>query len=271
MKAKKGFLFALGLTFLGFIVLTLSVFIFHNSQEYEEIMSQLAVLDRVYDLDVSIQEALGYTIGLESGIMVNITEEGVSFEEDLPNNNRQGFNSSIKGFKGFIESNLSNIGLTITNIDELPLKIMPNDINYKHRDDWSSIEVIPDSINFDGYSLQITTDKNVSCIWDVNSGSFNLSLEVIGDSSSCSKQTETIDPSVDNEVRVESIGEGDIIVIRVTNDGILLVNLTQDVSIRAKTTVLMDGSGAAIGADEIILSFDFVDFGVYKATGVRVR
>lgn len=267
---KRGFLFTLGLTFLTLIVLALAILIFHNAQKYEEIISKIAVLDRVYDLDNSIEQSLRDIFYLKSGISINIIDSGISFEEELPNDNILTFNNSLFQFKRFIESNLSNINLTITNIAELPLTITPNNIVYKHRDGGGNIEVVPAQVNFDGYSLFITSDKNVSCSWDVNSGSFDLSLEVKGDDIDCDYRTEEIDPSLENEIRVNSVEDGNILIIKISNNGILLINRTQDISITARTSILTGQSQVGVMADQIVLGIDFADFGVYKGSGVRI-
>ena len=281
LKSKKGVLFTLGLTFLTLVVLALAILIFHNSQDYEEIISKLAVLDRVYELDTSIHGSLGDIFNLKAGISIDITDSGVSFEEVLPNGNIKSFNNSLFQFKTFIESNLSNVNLTITNIEELPLTIIPKDIVYKHREDGGNIEVVPEQLNFNGYSLFIDTNKNVTCSWDVSGEmqSLNFSLEVKGDATNCELRTEKLNPYTDNEIRVDSIEDGNILIIRIgnrggfgvgNNDGRLLINRTQDISVTARTTILTDQSQDGIRIDSITLGIDFSDFGIYKGSGVRV-
>lgn len=269
---KKGILFTLGLTFLALVVLSLAVLIFHNTQEAEGIIAKLAVLDRVYDLDTSIQRSLGDIFALRSGISINITNTSVSFEEILQNNNQGTFNTTLHNFKGFIESNSFNINLTITNMAEMPLTIMPNNIAYKHKDNWSNIEVLPTSVNFNGYSVFIEIDKNVSCIsctWTFVAGSFNLSLEVC-DVNNCAYTSQMIDPSANNEVRVDKLEDSsNLILIKVNNNGRLSINLTQDISVRARTTVLVN-QPANVMADSLSLILNFGEFGVYKQSNVKI-
>lgn len=266
---KKGILFTLGLTFLALVVLSLAVLIFHNTQEAEGIIAKLAVLDRVYDLDNSIQGSLGDIFALRSGISINITNTSISFEEILPNNN-PAFNNTLHQFKGFIESNSFNINLTITNMAEMPLTIMPNNIAYKHKDNWSNIEVLPTSVNFNGYSLFMDIPKNVSCTWNVVAGSFNLSLEVIGDVTNCAYASQMINPSADNEIRIDKLEDSsNLILIKVNNNGRLSINLTQDISVRARTAVLVN-QPANVMADSLSLTLNFGDFGVYKQSNVKI-
>lgn len=266
---KKGILFTIGLTFLTLVVLMLAVLVFHNAQKSEEMIAKLVVLDRVYDLGNSIRQGLRDIFRLKSGISINITDSGVSFEEILPNTNRATFNNSLNQFKGFIESNISNINLTIMGIGEMPLRIMPNNIVYKHKGNWSDIEVLPTSINFDGYSIFIDSDKNVSCSWDVESGGFNLSLEVKGDAIGCSYTSQMIDPNDDGEISIVSPEDGNIMLIEVDN-GRLLINRTKDIEVRARTTVIINQPQIEIIADSLILGIDFGDFGISKESEVRI-
>ena len=118
IDCKRGILFSLGLMLLSSVILLLAVLIFHNAQKAEEIIGKLIVLDRVYDLDNSIQKSVSDIFMIKSGISINITNNSVFFEEILPNDNLELLNSSMFGFKNFVENNISNINLTITNVEE---------------------------------------------------------------------------------------------------------------------------------------------------------
>lgn len=275
IRDKKGILFTLGLTFLALVVLALAVLIFHNAQEFEGMVAKLAVLDRVYDLDTSIGQSVGVIFKLKSGISINITNESISFEEVLPNDNIATLNNSLRNFKRYIEANLSNVNLTITNTDEMLLRIFPDIrvegsyIDYKHKTNWSDIEVLPTS-SPDGYSIFISTDKNVSCSSSFNTGSFNLSYEVRGDAQSCDYTSEKITPADDKELTINSPEDGDIILIKVGGNGRLLINLTQDITVTARTTIIRNFPEVGVMADWLSLKLDFGDFGVSKESEVRV-
>ena len=270
IDCKRGILFSLGLMLLSSVILLLAVLIFHNAQKAEEIIGKLIVLDRVYDLDNSIQKSVSDIFMIKSGISINITNNSVFFEEILPNDNLELLNSSMFGFKNFVENNISNINLTITNVEELPLIVIPQRITYAHKDNWSNVEVVPESMNFNGYSLIIDTDKNVSCVWDVNSGSLNFSLEVRGDVINCDFTSEMIDPSVENEIRIDSIEEGNIMIIKTFDNGKLSINLTRDISIAARTGLLISQPQIDVLASSIVLGLDFKGFGIYEEKKVKI-
>ena len=275
-KGKKGVLFTIGLMLLTLVILALAVLIFRNSQEYESIINKLVVLDRVYDLDTSIQGSIGQIFELNSGISINVTNKSVSFEETLPNNGMEAFNDSIHSFKHFVESSLSNINISIGDMGSMPLRIMPENAAYKHRDNWSNIEVVPGaSPNFDGYSIFIDVGKgfNVSCDWsgvDEDPDVFNLSLEVKADKEDCTFQTKKIDPSADNKIIINRVEDGsELILIEVKGGGRLLINRTSDIEVTARTSILTE-TVQRVMADDLGLDFDFGDFGVTKQSDVRI-
>ena len=271
-NCKKSMLFTLSFSFLVMVVLSLAILIFHSSQESEDIVSKLVVLDRVYELDNSIGKSLGDIIILKSGISINVMNDSVSFEESLPNEAKDTFNSSLYGFKKFIEDNISGVNLDISNLEEMPLTITPGDITYKHiGNDWSDVGVLPPAGYSGGYSLFIVTDKNITtCNSNFNAGSFNLSYEVIGidEDYSCS-DTKMINPADNKRVIVTSLQEGNIINIEVNSNGALLINLTKDITITVRTTIPIS-SPASIMADSLGLNINFGNLGISKTNEVRV-
>ena len=272
-NCKKGVLFTIGLTFLAMVVLSLAILIFHSAQKSEDIVAKLAVLDRVYDLGTSIEQSLSDIFDLRSGISINITNNSVSFEEILPNENIVTFNNSLYQFKRFIERNLSNVNLSIANMEGMPLTINPGDITYKHTGNWSNIEVLPPAGYSGGYSIFIITDKNVTCSSSFNPGGFNLSYEVIGivnEDDSCDYKSEMINPADNKRVIVDSHpGEVTIITIGVDSNRVLSVNITEGISVTARTTIPIN-QPPTITADSLILGIYFSDFGIVKENMVRI-
>lgn len=270
LVSKKGILFTLGLTFLVLVVLALAVLIFHSAQKSEEIIAKLAVLDRVYDLDISIEQSLRDIFNLKSGILINITDNSIIFEEELPNSNAGSFNSSMKAFKNFVESNFANINISIDEIiSQVPLAIMPYDITYKHVDFGDRIiEVIPKQINFDGYSVFMFISENVSsCDYDIEEeGGFSFSIEVIGPNGESCSDSMLIDPSEENEVE---INDGAVKIE--VEDNILSVIIDEE-SIDANVKIRVIGASSAyIEYPPVIVYIDFGEFGVYKESKVRLE
>lgn len=266
---KKGALFTLGFTFLALVLLSLSILIFHNAQKAEETINHIIVLDRVYELDNSLQKSLSKIFNLKSGILINKTNDSISFQEDLPNSNS--FTSSMNSFKGFIESNFSNINLTIENITtELPLQITPYNIIYKHINFGDrQIRVIPEQINFNGYSVEMIINTNVtSCNWNTgSSGSFVFSVSVKNQEGLGCSNSFLIDPSGIDELTTNSGA------VNIKNeDGTLSISIDDASGINAnvKTTILVDTSSLKIKYPEKVIKIDFKEFGIYKESKVKI-
>ena len=268
---KKGALFTLGFTFLALVLLSLSLLIFHNAQKAEETINHIIVLDRVYELDNSLQKSLSKIFNLKSGILINKTNDSISFQEDLPNTNSNSFTSSMNSFKGFIESNFSNINLTIENITtELPLQITPYNIIYKHINFGDrQIRVTPEQINFNGYSIEMIINTNVtSCNWNTgSSGSFTFSISVKNQEGLGCSNSFSIDPSGIDELTTNSGA------VNIKNeDGILSISIDDASGINAnvKTTILADTSSSEIEYPEKIIKIDFNELGIYKESKAKI-
>ena len=268
---KRGALFTLGFTFLALVILSLSLLIFHSAQKSEETITNLVVLDRVYELDTSLQQSLKDIFNLKSGILINISNNSVSFQEGLPNTNSNSFSSSMNSFKGFIESNFSNINLTIDNvITELPLNLAPFNITYKHLNFGDKeIQVIPEQINFNGYSVTMVINTNVtSCNWNIeSSGSFTFSVSVKNQEGLGCSNSFSIDPSGIDELTTNN----GAINIKVKNN-VLSISIEDGSGINAnvKTTILADTSSLKIEYPQKTIKINFNELGVYKESKARI-
>lgn len=273
---KKGILFTIGLMLLALIVLALAVLIFHTTQKFEDIVTELAVLDRVYDLSTSIEKSLIDTFYLKSGISISITDNDVSFEETLPNTDYAELSDSLTSFKTSLETDFPNIDLTIGNMEGMPLKIMPDltvptqYVSYEHENSWGDIKVLPTGAGIDGYSVSFTINKEVSCIWDQQGGSLDFNLDVDGVATGC-VGSEEIGPTTTIQV-VDSDNENKVYVtIELGDNNVLSIDPGNGISIRAITTIHMSQPPAGIIADSLSFKVDFEeDLGVYKEREVRI-
>lgn len=266
---KKGVLFTIGLALLMSTILTLAILIFNTAQKSEEIVTKLAVIDRVYELDNSMQESLSDIFELKSGILVNMTKTSISFIEELPNTHSSQFNSSMNSFKRFVEHNFSNVNITTDDVaSRLPLAIMPYGITYEHVNFGNKkIRVTPAAINFNGYSVYMTVNENISsCNWNTKPGSFNFSAEVRGSAGSCVNSI-LISPSHENYLRIN----GEDINITVHNN-ILSVSIDEESGIEAdiKTTIKADAYNAYVVYPVDVIKINFSELGVHKEGGVRL-
>ncbi len=153
MAKIKGMLFTLVLTILATIVLSFAIISFHNVEKSRIQMAELSSIDRLYNLDNSIQTGFSKIFHNKSGISVSINETTVTFEERLPNQNPT-FNNKITSYEDYIESNYENIEIdTSSLINELPLVIMPHNITFSHNIQRNRIYVKPTTINIEGYKV----------------------------------------------------------------------------------------------------------------------
>ena len=269
-NSRKGILFTLGLTFLGLVIMALAVLIFHNAQKSEGIVSKLVVLDRVYDLDSSIEKSLVEIFNQKSGITVSV-DGNVSFQESFPNLNVAEFTNSMNDFKTFIESNFSNINISVSEIvSEVPIVIMPYNITYKHVNyGGKQIEVVPQQINFEGYSVSVSIDENVSsCDSEVDEGDFNLLINVTGLGGSSCSVSELIDALGENEIEIND----ETVEIEI-EDGVLTITIDEESDVSAELDVKVLTSEDEIVYLEykpVVIDIDFSEFGIYKSGKVRI-
>jgi len=267
-KSKKGVLFSLGLTFLSLLILSLAVLIFHSTQGSESIASKIAIIDRVYELDVSIGQSLKDIFQIKSGIVINITNTSVYFQEALPNTNADSFNASMKSFKSFIELNMSYVNITLNEtLDDLPLKVMPYDITYRHAGfGGKNIEIVPNTINFNGYSVFMRLNKNVSsCNWNIQEGSFNFSVEIIGPNGDSCSNSVYIEPSGVNSVIVN--GNVNVYV----DDNILQISIDgSDTNAEIKAGIIANTNNAYVEYGNPVIMISFGELGVSKASNSRL-
>ncbi|MFH2028666.1 MAG: hypothetical protein ABIJ08_05980 [Nanoarchaeota archaeon] len=265
---KKGIYFTIAFSFLMMVVLALAILIFNDQLKSEEIVTKLSLVDRVYDLDSSLQQSMADIFHIKSNISINMSNTSIMFTEKIPNSGRSNFNNSMISFKKFVESNISNINITIDDvIARLPLIIMPYNITFES-DGQTGINVIPRELNFMGYSISILLSENVtSCNNNIQAGTFNLSVYVYGQNENKCEYSLLIDATAENEISVN----GNELIIDVTNNR-LSISLNNETSMTAytKTSLLLDTSNIYIRYPSPSISIHFDDMGVYKVSGVRI-
>ncbi len=262
---KKGALFTLAFSFLGILLLALAFTVHSNEQQYDDQVLTLSVLDRIYEIDSSIDKSLKDLFYLNSGIIINKTPTTIDFIESLPNSNS--INTSFLEFKNFAEKNISNINLKLdTILTEIPLQIKPYDITYKHSSD--IIFVIYPTINFNGFDISIQLNGNIStCTSDVESGTFPFSLTVQDTKGSTCIWSDPIDSSDDSEFEInnELIIEFDEnqLEIRLENSSLTSI---------IKTSISLSNTNQSyVRFANPSLSINYTDFGILKESYTTLR
>lgn len=265
---KKAMFFTLGLTFMAGTVLVLAILIYHNTASTEERFADLGKLERLHDLDSSIQKCLKDIFNNKSGISLSVNNDIVSFEEDLPNGNATSFSNYLNDFKDFVEKNNTNIELNITEItDKLPLVILPQNITYQHENfGGDTIKIIPSQINFKGYEVYVTLNRNVtSCNWDTDPGTFNLTVTAVGTSGSCT-DSRLIDAAVTNTVDINGGG----VDVDVSDGGQLTINTDYSISLRTDVLLIKTDEQVKVAYKEGTINIVFEELNMQWKGNVRI-
>jgi len=270
MAKVKALLFTIGLMMLSLVILSLTMLIFDSFQESELIMSDIAALDRIYDLDLSIQNVLKNLFDASSGInlIVDTTNDFISFEETIPSNNTV-FNLTLMNFKNFTYENFDYIRLNLDRVvKELPLIILPYNIEYKHLNFGErTIEIIPGSINFNIYEVFLNVYEEITSCPSIYSEETNFDVYVQATASGSQCSSRKIELDIENRV---SAGSG-FIYIRADSDGKLVI-IANNTKAKVKTKIWFDSlDNAIVEYPGDIINISLTEIGISKTSGVRLR
>lgn len=181
VKVRKGILFTLSIFLIMSLILTLTVLMYRNTQKNEKRLLELGSMERVYDIDSSVQQGLKNIFYDQTDINLGINDRKVYFEENFPHEEgwwkgmwewvhciffgRCPFQEQIDEFEAYIEDQgPEDIELDLGAVKEsLPLVIKPHSITYKHLPyPGNKIEVLPEELNFNKYQVWIRTDQEVN-------------------------------------------------------------------------------------------------------------
>lgn len=87
-------------------------------------------IDRIVNLDASIQKSITDLFKEHSGIAIAISSNNITITENLPPDFST-FNSKLSSFKSFVEDELSAVTID-ANIQDMPLNLTPKGIVYNH-------------------------------------------------------------------------------------------------------------------------------------------
>ena len=267
---KRGIFFTLGLFTFVLIVFTLSVLIFTHQESSKERLGELGILDKVYNLDSSIQNGIRKIFYGSSGISITNDENIITIEENLPYIYYNTFNTKLDGFKSFVEGKENYVNLNVSEVENtLPLEIFPYDIIYKHNNyGWDIISIKYNNINFDKIEFILDIGESVlSCVWSYNGGGTDLRVKVVGNDLSECDITNSIDFNLDNSVNIN----GGNVLINTSNNIIDVQNNINPINI--KTVIHLnriEGEKTIIKIPGEIININFERFNLSRKGGIEL-
>ena len=271
MAKVRSMLFTIGLMMLSSVILVLAILISGSFQKSELAMSNIGALDRIYDLDISIQNILKNLFYSGSGISLEVDSINnfVSFEENLPNKNSAIFNFTVLDFKNFTELNFNNVSLNLARIvKELPLVILPYDIEYKHLNFGErTIEITPKSINFNKYEVFLVPYGNITSCPAVYDEETDFDVYVQADSPVMECPLRKIEPDIENKV----ITTNGFVYLRAYLDGKLVIT-ANNTEVKVKTKIWLNPLGVvSIQYPDNIVNINLKEIGISKASSVVIK
>lgn len=182
---KKGVMITLGMLLLASIVFSLGVLVFHNTAYSNERFAELALFDRVYELDSSVSSNLKRIFEYESGMSVTVKNNSVELGETIPRTTN--YASVMENYRDYIENTYNtSLVLKFDNSvfnsvkNQMPLLIKPHGILYTHDvsgdSDW--ISITPESTtSVLNYTFKInTTADAITMSWYTTPGGKTITV-----------------------------------------------------------------------------------------------
>lgn len=232
-KVRRGALISLGMFMLAGLVFSMAVILFHNTQSAETRFGEMALYDRMYDIDSSLQQGIG-RIFSNSGISLSVSGDNVAISETLP-----GSSSFIQQLGGFIDYSSAayssdpkiafNENVVSLVEESLPVYIMPHNIIIRHLSFPSgNLEIEPSSLNVQNYSILLTSGRTTAGFNDAatTTGSFPLKVSV-ATASGTSVWLKNVNPSLPNTLSItfdSGLPTENIMTITLTNPARLLIS-----------------------------------------------
>ena len=269
---KKAVLFTLSMLLLVTLVFSLSL-IFSDLNKYNaDRFSELSILDRLYDIDSSLQNSIKKVFNAYSGIITDINKLNVTIQESLPNANKNQFNEKINSFKNYTESQFNNIKLDIDQLNN-NAELIINGISYNHNNNFGGniINIVPKQINFDTYYFRFySSAKNGIINWPT-APSGNLRVIIVADAPEWhNEKIQNIDPSKTTTATISGIGIDNIELI-FSNLGKVKIENKAAADVSLKTAIAFNSLNDKIHVYlPNIINIAFSQFNISKLGHVKI-
>ena len=202
---KKGFVITIGIFLLGLTLLSYSMLHKDLKSAFDETTTELIMLERVRLIDSAVQAGFRKIFLTSSNLEVNLTNEYIMFSEDLPTKQEKKLQVDLQDFASYVETQYPEVDVNLGNfLEKRSLVIKPYNIVYQHNP-WggNTLEVIPETINFNKYLLSIQTGAAItSCEYTTPTGNQSLAIQLIVDAKGLEQNCNFsgyVDPYQDNE------------------------------------------------------------------------
>ncbi len=243
---QKGIIITFAILLFSLAVISLASALKENTRGIEHNAQFASTIGRVAYKFENIQDNI-YDIMLNVGNMgFDSNSEAIWFYERLPDKSKkETYQIDLGVYAKFValHADALDVNINSLSIDVRDLSIMPYDVNYTHSKDkgryYNEISYTPESLNFEGYFIDITLqnqDYNGIITNVKTSPSSNIGLDVIIRNSTKIEENELhyadVDPTKDSDITIKTSGQArNDIVIAISPIGILTITNNNSVPI----------------------------------------
>lgn len=273
-KGKKAFLFTLGFFLVTLAILSFSKFAFKSSENEKIILQEYGVMNRLNDMDSSLQGAIRETFDIYSNIKVNPGNSSVIFEEPLPNS-MDVFESRLNRLRNLAQTNDSSVMIDANGtVESMPIILPGKNLTYSHN--FSAREIIislpQDISSVMKYRTTITAEENITCEWSYLPGDFDYGLEVAGIQDSGCDHERMISLSQNPSITIQSEDNADNRITITLNASQIRIKMYEgsEFYTTVKNDLFLDGHPGSMWLGSNLIEINFTAFGLRRAGGVRV-
>ncbi len=276
---KKGMFFTLSAIVITALLVVLANVIVDSATDETVALERSNGLARAQVLHASLERALQTVFVRQAGIGIDIDDSTVTFNEELPNNNVQGFRDAVDDLAAFVQASNQPVTLSASTFKDDPvLRVLPDNITYSHNTFGNDILITHGNGSAEDYYVLATTDELFTlCLWSFTPGSTSLRVRVEGFTTNILGQvvpnvcdrTELVDPSVNNTVTVVN-ALLTTASISLFNDGDLAISGSLDMNVSTRLQLPDQGEDLTVRHPSVVVVTNASRLGVERNDGVRI-
>ncbi|MBU2497157.1 MAG: hypothetical protein KJ767_03815, partial [Nanoarchaeota archaeon] len=251
----------LTITLIMFALILFSLSGLFIKQKQSENLFVQGTIERVTNLDASIQKSVTDLFENSAGISIQNSGNNIIIYEAIPVNLVE-FQTKLTDFEAFVENKLTTVEIN-SNIQEMPLILSPKGIEYTHNQNGDKI--IIKNINLaQSYEIKFTFPQGEegACPITFNEASGDLSVKIIADDvlSEC-EQEKSINPESLSQATI--VHENGNIIVTIDNNQIEISRSSVNAfNVQTTVTLAQGESIVNIKMPEIITNISALDFSI---------